>query len=161
MAIFFKRRAVLQTLIVALALAPAVFFAYLGQFSRLTSDDYCEIGVAREMGAWGYMAHRFAVFSSGYANEFFKGLAAPLDMLAVRVTPALIVVLWLAGLFWLVDEGLAHLKISHSRRPLTLAIAALAVAAAISSLPAPLSFYWYSSNVKYILPLALLTIYPR
>ena len=159
MAVFFKRRAVFRMLMAALALAPAVIFAYLGQFSRLTSDDYCEIGVARELGAWGYMARQFAAFSGGYANEFFKGALAPLDILAVRITPALIVVLWLAGLFWLIDEGLAHLKISHSRRPLALAVAALAVAAAINAFPAPLSFYWYSSNVKYTLPLALLTIY--
>ena len=159
MAVFYKRRALFRMLMVALALTPAVIFAYLGQFSRLTSDDYCEIGIAREMGAWGYTVDNLNNWAGSYSNWFFKGAAAPLDVMAVRITPALIVILWLVGLFWLIDEGLAHLKVSHSRRPLALVIAALAAAAAISSLPAPLSFYWYSINVKYTLPLALLTMY--
>ena len=155
----FKRIPIFQTLMVALALTPAALFAYLGQFSRLRFDDYCAVAIGQELGAWGYMKHKLDTWSGAYANFFFKGMIAPLDTLLPRIMPPLIVVLWLVGLFWLIDEGLTRLKISHSRRPLALAIAALGVAGAISSSYAPQSFYWYSSSVKYTLPLTLLMIY--
>ena len=155
----FKRSSIFQALMVALALAPAALYAYLGQFSRLQADDYCYIAVGQELNIWDYIVHRLDIWAGSYANEFFKGALAPLDILAVRATPALIVVLWLVGLFWLIDEGLARLKISHSRRVFALAISALGVAGAVNSAPLPPSFYWYSASTRYILPLALLTIY--
>ncbi len=155
----FKRNSIFQTLMVALALAPALLYAYLGQFSRPMGEDYCDIARGQKMGAWDYMVYRLDTWAGSYAGEFFKGAAAPLDILTVRIMPALIVVLWLFGLFWLIDEGLTHLKISHSRRPLALAIAALGVAGAITSVYASQVFYWYTVSVKYVLPPALLTIY--
>ena len=155
----FKRNSIFLWLMAALALTPAALFAYLGQFSRLRSDDYCVVAFGQELGAWGYMMYERDTWAGSYANWFLKGALAPLDILAVRIMPALIVILWLVGLFWLVDEGLAHLKISHSRRPLALVIAALGVAGAINSSYMPQSLYWYSSSVKYVLPSALLTIY--
>ena len=154
-----KRSSIFQALMIALALAPAALYVYLGQFSRPMGEDYCDIGIGRERGAWDYMVYRLDTWAGSYAGEFFKGAVAPLDILAVRATPALIVILWLVGLFWLIDEGLARLKISHSRRPLALAIAALGVAGAITSLYASQVFYWYTVSVKYVLPPALLTIY--
>ena len=155
----FKRSPIFLWLMAALALTPAAIFVFLGTFSRLQADDYCAVALGQELGAWGYMTHERDTWAGSYADEFFKGAVAPLDILAVRIMPALIVILWLFGLFWLVDEGLTRLKISHSRRPLAIAIAALGVAGAISSSYAPQSFYWYSSSVRYTLPLTLLMIY--
>ena len=155
----FKRNSIFLWLMAALALTPAALFAYLGQFSRLRSDDYCAIAIGQERGAWDYMTHKLNEWAGSYANWFFKGAVAPLDIMVVRIMPALIAVLWLIGLFWLIDEGLAHLKISHSRRPLALAIAALGVAGAINGSHAPQAFYWYAASTHYTLPLALLTIY--
>ena len=155
----FKRSPIFQTLMVALALTPAALFAYLGQLSRLKTDDYCNIAIGQELGAWGYMNYKLNTWSGAYADFFFMGLAAPLDTLLPRIMPGIIVILWLFGLFWLIDEGLAHLKISHSRRPLTFAIAALGVAAAINGLHSPQSLHFYSENIRYNLPLPLLTIY--
>ena len=155
----FKRSSILQALMVVLALTPAALFAYLGQFSRLQSDDYCAVARGQELGAWGYMTDKLNDWAGSYANWFFKGVVAPLDILAVRIMPALIAVLWLIGLLWLIDEGLTHLKISHSRRPLAIAIAALGVAGAINGSHEPQAFYWYAASTHYTLPLALLTIY--
>ena len=155
----FKRIPFFQTLMIALALTPAALFAYLGQFSRLKSDDYCNIAIGQELGAWGYMNYKLNTWSGAYADFFFMGLVAPLDTLLPRIMPGIIVILWLISLFWLIDEGLAHLKISHSRRPLTFAIAALGVAAAINGLHSPQSLHFYSENIRYNLPLPLLTIY--
>ena len=155
----FKRSPIFLWLMATLALAPAALFAYLGQFSRLRFDDYCTVVIGQELGAWGYMTYKLDTWSGAYANFFFKGMIAPLDTLLPRIMPPLIVVLWLVGLFWLIDARLAHLKISHSRRPLAAALAALGVAAAINALHAPQSFYWYAASTHYILPLPLLTIY--
>ena len=155
----FKRNAIFRALMVALALAPALLYAYLGQFSRPLPDDHCSIAVGQEQGAWQGMLDWLQRESGAYSSYFFNSALAPLDTLLPRITPALIIVLWLVGLSWLIDEGLARLKISHSRRTLAVALAALGVAAAINSLHSPQSFYWYASSVRYILPSALLTIY--
>ena len=155
----FKRIPIFQTLMVALALTPAAIFVFLGTFSRLQDDDFCVIARGQEMGAWDYMTYKLDTWAGSYANWFLKGALAPLDTMAVRIMPALIAVLWLFGLFWLVDEGLAHLKISHWRRPLALAMAALGVAGAINGSHAHDSFYYYAASTHYTLPLPLLTIY--
>ena len=155
----FKRNAVFQWLIAALALAPVSLFAYLGQFSRLIWDDYCSISRGREMGAWDYMIYIINTWAGGYANWFLKGAIAPLDTLLPRITPTVIIVLWLAGLIWLVFQVLTYLKIDHSRRALSVALSALIVAATIHAFYSPQSFYWYTASTQNVLPLALLTIY--
>ena len=155
----FKRVTIFQWMVAALALVPVILYAYLGQFSRLMFDDYCIIAWAREMGVWGYMVGALNSWSGGYANWFLKGAMAPLDILVARITPPLIVGLWLVGLAWLVFQGLARLGINGSRRALSISIAALAVAASIHVFYSPQSFYWYSSSTQNALPLALLTMY--
>ena len=155
----FRQSPILSWLAAALALAPAALFAYLGQFSRMMSDDYCQIAEGKAMGAWGYMIHQLDTWSGGYANWFFKGAIAPLDTLIPRMMPALIIALWLVGLSWLVFQCLAHLKIDKPRRPFAVAIAALTVAASINAFYSPQSFYWYAASTHYTLPMALLTVY--
>ena len=155
----FKRNAVFQWLIAALALVPVILYVYLGQFSRLMFDDYCVITSARERGAWNYMVDVLNFWAGSYANWLFKGVMAPLDTLLPRITPALIIVLWLAGLIWLVFQVLTYLKIDHSRRALSVALSALIVAASIHAFYSPQSFYWYAASSHYTLPLSLLAIY--
>ena len=155
----FKQSSIFQAALVALALVPLILFAYLGQFSRMMSDDYCAIGVGRDMGAWDYMLYKIDTWAGSYANWFFKGAVAPLDALLPRITPTLIIVLWLVGLFWLIYEGLARLGIASSRRTIAAAAAALGVAAVINAFHSPQSFYWYAASTHYTLPLAVLTVY--
>ena len=85
----FKRSAVFQWLIAALALVPVILYAYLGQFSRLMFDDYCIIGMARVIGPWEYMIYRLDTWGGGYANWLLKGLMAPLDILVARIMPVM------------------------------------------------------------------------
>ena len=156
---FFKRTVIFSWLTAAFALAPAALFAYLGQFSRLMFDDYCQIALPKKLGAWDFMVHQLNTWSGSYANWLFKGLMAPLDLLLPRITPTLIIALWLAGLSWLVFQVLAYLKVDRSRRPLSVAIAALTAAASINGFYSPQSFYWYAGSTHYTLPLVLLVIY--
>ena len=155
----FKRVTIFQWMVAALALVLVILYAYLGQFSRLMFDDYCIIASARKMGVWGYMVDALNAWSGSYANWFFKGLIAPLDTLASRIIPALIIVLWLAGLSWLGFQCLCLLKLDKPRLALSVSISAVIVTASINAFYSMQSFYWYAASTHYTLPLALLTIY--
>ena len=156
----FRRTPIFTWLLVALALVPALLFAWLGQFNRpVDDDDYCFIVIGQEMGAWDGMLHWYHYLSGGYSSSFFAAAMAPLDTQAPRIVPALIIALWLVGLSWLIFQVLTYLKIDSPRRPLAVAIAALAVAASINAFHSPQSFYWYIASVRYVLQLPLLAIY--
>ena len=154
-----KRRSIFLWLMAALALAPAALYAWMGQFTRLLSEDYCYVAIGRELGAWQGMLYWLNSTSGRYALAFSKSAIAPLDVLGVRIMPALIVVLWLAALFWLVFQGLDRLGINRSRRPLALTIAALTLAAVINNYLMPRPLYWYETSINYLWPMLLLTIY--
>ena len=155
----FKRTIIFQWLIAALALVPLILYAYLGQFSRMIADDYCQIALGRQLGAWDYMVHKLNTWSGSYASWFFKGVIAPLDTLAPRITPAMIIVLWLAGLSWLGFQCLAYLKLDKPRLALAVSISAVIVTASINAFHSMQSFYWFSSSTQTALSLALLTMY--
>ncbi len=155
-----KRSPVFYWLIAAFALAPALIYAWLGAFNRpLDDDDYCPIVIGQELGAWDGMLHWYHNWSGAYSSFFFANAIAPLDTRAHGIVPGLIIVLWLAGLSWLVFQILTYLKIDSSRRLISVAAAALTVAASINGFYSPQSFYWYSASIKYTLPLPLLTTY--
>ena len=119
-----------QWLMVLLALAPALLFAYTGQFSRLIYDDDCNVLVGQSRGVWGMVHHLYNNESGRYGTFLWKGIVAQLDTYGPQITHAVTMVLWLVGWYGLVIQGLAFLKIDHSRRALSIAIAALIVAAA-------------------------------
>ena len=155
-----KRTSIFTWFIVALALVPAIVYAWLGQFSRpLDDDDYCPIAIGQELGAWDGMLHWYHNWSGAYSSFFFANAMAPLDTQVPRIVPALTIVLWLVGLSWLIFQVLTYLKIDSSRRPISVAIAAVAVAVSINAFHSPQAFYWYSASIKYVLLLPLLAIY--
>ena len=88
---------VVEWWVVLFALLPLGLFAYLGQFSRLMSDDYCAIAVGRELGAWQGTLYWFNNWAGSYANFFLKSALAPLDILLPRFTPTVIVIVWMLG----------------------------------------------------------------
>ena len=154
-----KRSSVFPWIIASLSLAPLFLYAYLGQFSRIIADDYCVIAQGQARGAWGWMFHSYNRLAGKYAREFLIGAMAPLDTLAPRIMPTIMIVLWLVGLSWLVFQCLAYLKIDRWRRALSVTIAALTVTAGIHAFYRPQSLYWYATTTDYTLPLTLLVIY--
>ena len=152
-----RRSPIVPWLIAALALP--ILFAYLGQFSRLITDDYCEIARAREMGAWDFMIYMWNTWTGGYSYAFFVGMIEPLGVRSAAILPTVMIGLWLVGLSWLVLQCLVYLKIDRRRRTLSVTIAALTVAAAINAFYSPQSFYWETGIIRYTLPLALLAVY--
>ena len=154
-----KRPSLFQVGLVALALIPAALYAYLGQFSRIIADDYCYMARYHSIGLWGGVLQEFNNWSGSYAALIFKGIIAPLDVLAPRVLPAIITALWLVGSYWLIFQVLAHLKIDHWRRTLSITLAAFIVTASVHALHSTQSIYFYSGSARHTLPTALLTIY--
>ena len=149
----------LQWLLVLLALAPALLFAYTGQFSRLIRTDDCFIHEAQTMGAWQAASYWLNEKGGRYSGFLFIGIAASLDTLLPQITPAVMMALWLVGWYWLVVQGLAFLKIGDSRRTLSIAVAACAVAAANNALYTWQLRYWFVAAAIHTLPIVLFTIY--
>ena len=148
----------LQWLIVLLALVPALLFAYSGQFSRPVADDDCHVVEVRQRGTWGALS--YSISQEGrYGSYLVMLLAAPLDTTLPRITHAILMACWLVGWYWLVVQGLAFLKIDHSRQALSVAIAALIVVAASNALYTWESLYYNGAVTNYTLPIALFTVY--
>ena len=63
-----------------------------------------------------------------------RAILAPLDTAMPIITPALIIIVWFIGLYWLVLQGLSILVAFDSRRLFALAVAALVVAVSIHAL---------------------------
>ncbi|MCY4017969.1 MAG: hypothetical protein OXG39_01040 [Chloroflexi bacterium] len=140
------------------ALLPLGLFAYLGQFSRLMSDDYCAIAVGREMGAWHGTRYWFNSWAGSYANFFLKSAVAPLDELLPRFTPTAIIIIWTLGALWLGGSVLKGLG-CRPRRLGAMVVAFALVTASLNAFYSPQSYYWFAASTHYALPLALLTVY--
>lgn len=144
--------------LLAIAFLPLGSFAYLGQFSRLMSDDYCAVAVGRDLGAWQGTLYWFNNWAGSYANFFLKSVIAPLDVLLPRFMPAIIILIWLLGAIWLVRSASKTLGF-HPRRPSAILAASLLVTASLNGFYSPQSYYWFAASTHYALPLALLTVY--
>ena len=71
----------LQWLLVLLALAPALLFAYTGQFSRLISDDDCGVVTGQYWGVWGMVHYQYNNWGGRYGTYLVKGTLARIDAL--------------------------------------------------------------------------------
>ena len=148
----------LEWLLLLFALLPLGLFAYLGQFSRVMSDDYCAIAVGREMGAWQGTRYWFNNWAGSYANFFLKSALAPFDELLPMYTPIAIIIIWALGACWLAWSILKGLG-CRPRRIGAMAIALALITASLNAFYSPQSYYWFAASTHYALPLALLTVY--
>ena len=147
-----------QWLMVFLAFVPVLLFAYTGQFSRLLTDDDCRHGELRNRGAWDALL--YMISQEGRHTSFLLTiLVVPLDTHGPSITIAVMILLWLVGWYGLVVQGLAFLKIDHSRRALSAAIAALIVAAAINAFYTWESLYAFAPLLTHTTPIVLFTVY--
>ena len=151
----------LQWFMVALALAPIVLYAYMGQFTRPISVDDCNIATARDVGIWEHYLELYAIAGGRYSSNLLWAISTPLDTYLTRITLLATIIVWLAGGYWLVFQVLGFLKIDHSRPALALAIAALTATAAINAFfhYDPETFHHYGVSVTNVTPIPLFTIY--
>ncbi|MCY3799742.1 MAG: hypothetical protein OXG84_18195 [Chloroflexi bacterium] len=138
---------------------PLLVFAYLGTFSRIIADDYCFFGTGQDLGAWESVLHWRANWNGHYSNVFLHGLIAPVGTDAVRIFPALIILLWLFGFFFLAQRALSCAGVEKQRITIVVALAGALVSTTINASFWQQVIFWYASSVPYSLPYALLTIY--
>lgn len=148
----------IQWLLAVVCLAPALLFIYIGTFSRIIADDFCIIAMGLELDPWQVMAKVYNSWSGSYFSLFLRGALAPLDAASPSITPPLLILFWLAGLYALMIRLLAGANIKRVRI-LSLVLAAASVAAAINAFYTPQSLFWFSANLQYTLPLVMLTWY--
>lgn len=142
--------------LLVLSLLPILLFAYMGQHSRLIHDDFGYTATGRELGAWESMVLYYNRWSPAYTTVYIKAALSSLGVLLPPLSTLLIVGLWMLGFYLLSREAIALLGLSGRRRLMALAASALLAAAAINAFYSPQSFYWFSSNMTYTLPLGAL-----
>lgn len=137
---------------VALALVPLLLFTYFGLSTRLMSDDYDHLGLASKYGIWEALLFFRGSWNGHYSSYLLFGIAAPLGTAAPPFFASAQLASALVAFSWLVNAVLAQLRVISYRRAISVALAALAVAAVINGLYSAHSFYWHSSAVLYIWP---------
>ncbi|MCY3979394.1 MAG: hypothetical protein OXG23_14950 [Chloroflexi bacterium] len=135
----------------ALALVPLLLFAYFGLSTRLMGDDYDHLGLASKYGIWEALLFFRGSWNGHYSSFLVFGLSAPLGTAAPPFFAVAQLASALVAYSWLVNAVLAQLRVLSYRRAISVALAALAVAATINGFYSAHSFYWYSSAVHYTL----------
>src|SRR6266545_7793985 len=110
---FFRLALALGAFTTSVALA---LYAYLGTFSRYGSDDYCLSAFFLQKDLINAMIQRYMTATSRYTNIIFIGLADKLfGWYNVAVLPALMLALFLWGLYLLLREIVEMLSLSWGR----------------------------------------------
>jgi hypothetical protein len=135
-------------------------FAYLGTFSRYTSDDYCLSAFFTRNNLIDEMTRRYFVASSRYTNILFIGLVDKiLGWYNVAILPALMAALFVWGLYLLLKEIDQILELRLSR--LLILFAALSIAY-FSILQAPNLYetlYWRAGMTSHFAPLVFIPFF--
>lgn len=133
-------------------------YAYLGIFSRYTSDDYClSAFFLQEADFVSTMTERYETSSSRYTNILFIGFADQVfGWYNPAVLPALMLTVFVLGFFFLFDQ-IQHLLHLKWKRGSTFYLAALL--AYFSVVQAPdlyQTLYWRAGMTSHFAPVALL-----
>src|SRR5262245_22623731 len=91
-------------------------YAYLGTFSRYGSDDYCLSAFYLQGNLINAMIQRYFISTSRYTNIIFIGLADKLfGWYNVAILPALMLSLFVGGMYLLLKEIIEMLRLGWSR----------------------------------------------
>ncbi len=133
-------------------------YAYLGIFSRYTSDDYCLSSFfLNDADLVSNLVTRYETSSSRITNILFIGFADKVfGWYNPAVLPGLMLALFVLGFFLLIDQIQMHLRLDW-KRGLSFYLAALI--AYFSLVQAPdlyQTFYWRAGMTSHFAPIALL-----
>ena len=140
------------TTLTALAL-----YAYLGIFSRYVSDDYCLSAFFLTDDFLGAMIRRYLGASSRYTNILFIGLADKLlGWYNVAILPALMLSLFVLGLYLLLKEITEMLRLGWSRG-MVLFLSLLIVYFSITQAPDLYqTLYWRAGMTSHFAPVVFM-----
>jgi hypothetical protein len=130
-------------------------YAYLGIFSRHLADDYCSVDFIRT-NFFSALLNNYIFVSDRFTNFMLIALSEYITPRSVAVLPALMIVLWVAGIAWLLHEashfsGQGWSKTTVATLTFLLAFFAL--------LQAPNRFqilYWRSAMATHFAPLVFM-----
>jgi|GEM_PF-5023584 len=146
----------LRIVILLLALVPVMIFAYLGQFSRLMSDDYCTTYIGNEQGIISGMQYWYNTWAGAYTNFLIKSALAQLDVSSASLLPILIICCWLAGAFYLTYQLLNLIKLNHYMVFGSALFSLSFVYVTMNGLYSPQSFYWLAASIPNTIGIGLL-----
>lgn len=132
-----------------------------GWFARYLQDDYCFDFLLKHHGFWNAQVFTFfneITFNGNrFSTNLVMGLLAQLGPLSARLLPALMVMAWLAGSYWLL-HGLDWLF--QWRRPQAFLFFTAVSIVLLSLVQAPNLYqvlFWRPAAITYLMPLVLMT----
>ncbi len=141
--------------VIAMTAALAIY-AYLGFFSRYMADDYCLLVDLRFGDIFTNSWNKYFIKSNRFSNLFVLGFWELFPQNTAFV-PALHVILWVFGLYWLLNELNKTLNL---KLPLPVVLLTAEALALFSFFTAPNVFqilYWRSGQVSYLTPIVMFT----
>ena len=141
--------------VIAMTAALAIY-AYLGFFSRYMADDYCLLVDLRFGDIFTNSWNKYFIKSNRFSNLFVLGFWELFPQNTAFV-PALHVILWVFGLYWLLNE---LNKMFNWKLPLPIVLLTAEALALFSFFTAPNVFqilYWRSGQVSYLTPIVMFT----
>jgi hypothetical protein len=138
-------------------LAALALYAYLGTFSRYTSDDYCLSAFFLRDELLNSMIRRYLNASNRYTNILFIGLADTLfGWYNVAILPALMLGLFVLGLYLFLMEISEGLQLRWSR-PVVLFLALFFVYFTITQAPDLYeTLFWRAGMTSHFAPLVFM-----
>ena len=134
-----------------------------GWFARYLQDDYCFDFLLKRHGFWNAQVFTFfneVTFNGNrFSTNLVMGLLAQLGPLSARLLPALLVMAWPAGFYWLL-HGLDWL-FQWRRSQAFLFFTAVSIVF-FSLVQAPNLYqvlFWRPASVTYLMPLVLMTFF--
>ncbi|MFD3567542.1 hypothetical protein [Streptomyces sp. NPDC058667] len=131
--------------------------AFLGLYVRPTSDDWCALWKARDMGVLGITADFYLTQNGRVTNAFLTGLLYSDDMRGPKLLPAFLVVVLGAGLFLLAGAALRALRpvTRAGEEPVVPLVAAAALLSALLFFAGTRSYQvllWAPATISHTLP---------
>ena len=135
-------------------------FAYLGTFSRYTSDDYCLSAFFLNDDFVDQMTRRYFVSSSRYTNILFIGLVDNIfGWYNVAILPAIMLTLFVLGLYLLLKE-IGHILDLGWNSWMTLFLASSVAFFSVLQAPALYeTLYWRAGMTSHFAPLVFIPFF--
>ncbi len=135
-------------------------FAYLGTFSRYTSDDYCLSAFFLTDDLVDQMTRRYYVSSNRYTNILFIGLVDKIfGWYNVAILPALMLILFVLGLYLLLKE-MERILVLGWNSWMILFLASLVALFSVLQAPALYeTLYWRAGMTSHFAPLVFIPFF--